>query len=167
MLPIFDMFNGEVRTWSIPCFYLEVDRPIDWHDPKLHDHLGWPRPGHPDSICQSPWEYHAGALSPDTFWQYVDMDKASRIHLTSDYEWYEQIEIELDDVDEEGEPVNHAAIDTSGWVDDDEDWVVKLKFEPRLEQFAGAPKSFLFNAYATGGGRRDLVTRGNLLVFPG
>lgn len=38
--------NGTINRISIPSFYQEC------HDRKLHDHLGWPSPGHPDNSCQ-------------------------------------------------------------------------------------------------------------------
>lgn len=38
--------NGTINRISIPSFYQEC------HDRKLHDHLGWPSPGHPDRSCQ-------------------------------------------------------------------------------------------------------------------
>lgn len=40
--------NGTINLISIPSFYHEH------HDRKLHDHLGWPYPGHPDRSCQLP-----------------------------------------------------------------------------------------------------------------
>lgn len=40
--------NGTINRISIPSFYQE------YHDRKLHDHLGWPSPGHPDRSCQLP-----------------------------------------------------------------------------------------------------------------
>lgn len=40
--------NGTINHISIPSFYQEH------HDRKLHDHLGWPSPGHPDRSCQLP-----------------------------------------------------------------------------------------------------------------
>lgn len=40
--------NGTISYISIPCYSHE------WHDRKMHDHLGWPSPGHPDQSCQLP-----------------------------------------------------------------------------------------------------------------
>lgn len=42
--------NGTIAHIAIPVFY--KDR--QFHDRKLHDHLGWPSPDHPDSSCQLP-----------------------------------------------------------------------------------------------------------------
>lgn len=45
--------NGTVSHLLIPTFYHEHRH----HDRKLHDHLGWPSPDHPDKSCQVvPWE---------------------------------------------------------------------------------------------------------------
>lgn len=40
--------NGTINRISIPSFFREH------HDKDLHDHLGWPHPGHPDRSCQLP-----------------------------------------------------------------------------------------------------------------
>lgn len=40
--------NGTINRIAIPTFFREH------HDVKLHDHLGWPYPGHPDRSCQLP-----------------------------------------------------------------------------------------------------------------
>lgn len=45
---IISVDNGSISRFSIPSFYGEH------HDRKLHDHLGWPYPGHPDHSCQLP-----------------------------------------------------------------------------------------------------------------
>lgn len=45
--------NGTVSHLAIPVFYHERRH----HDRRLHDHIGWPSPGHPDRSCQlPPWE---------------------------------------------------------------------------------------------------------------
>lgn len=170
MLPVFDMFNHESRTWSIPCFYLDVEKPIDWHDPKCHDHHGWPRPDMPDWVCNAPWEFHTGALSPDSFWQYVNMDNAVKIHLTSEYEGYTDFDVVFDPYDSDGEEVDTSSIKTGIWVRQDEDWIVDILFKPALPHFADKPKEFIFNAYAATGddpARKDLIVRGKLVVLPG
>lgn len=42
--------NGTISRIDIPCSYV-CPSP---HDRPLHDHLGWPYPGHPDQSCQLP-----------------------------------------------------------------------------------------------------------------
>jgi hypothetical protein len=50
----FYIMEGAKSTFSIPCFYYEPPKPdrAHRHNRLLHDHLGWPNPGHPDTICQ-------------------------------------------------------------------------------------------------------------------
>lgn len=43
--------NGTINHMSIPSFYREH------HNRYLHDHLGWPYPGHPDRSCQAPFAH--------------------------------------------------------------------------------------------------------------
>lgn len=40
--------NGTINRIAIPTFFREH------HDVSLHDHIGWPHPGHPDHSCQLP-----------------------------------------------------------------------------------------------------------------
>lgn len=97
-LPVFSVHNGEDATFSIPCFYLEIEPPEEWHDYHLHDHIGWPNPTHPDHICQrledfghwhdcygQPMFHHANPCLNHVF-EYVDMDKATPIHWRSEFE---------------------------------------------------------------------------------
>lgn len=42
--------NGTISKISIPCFY----GCGEYHDKMIHDHFGWPHPGHPDRSCQLP-----------------------------------------------------------------------------------------------------------------
>lgn len=181
LLPVFDVTNREIVKWSIPCFYLDVEKPIDWHDPKCHDHHGWPRPGMPDHVCQSPWEHHGKALSPYSFWQYVDMDKAVKIHFRSEYEQYVSLFLVFDEYDEEGAKIDTSDIQTLVRIRDEEDWIIDVTFYPKLAHFAGKPKEFIFNLYATTQPTEvwqhtdddikylatDLVVRGKLVVLPG
>lgn len=44
--------NGIVSRIAIPCFYRYFDGMTTTHDRMMHDHIGWPSPGHPDASCQ-------------------------------------------------------------------------------------------------------------------
>lgn len=167
-LPIFDMFNNEMRTWSIPCFYLNVEKPIDWHDYKMHDHLGWPNPTKPGHICQALPDYEPWKLSPAAVWNYIDMNQAVKIHLKSMQDGpYESVVIAFDPFDEQGNAIDSSDIAKSGTIRTSEDWIVDLSFVPTLDSFAGKPKEFLFNSYLVGPQRKDLLVRAKLVVLPG
>jgi len=185
-LPVFDMYNNERRTWSIPCFYLEVEKPIDWHDYHLHDHLGWPDPHYPGHACQALPDYGPYAFSPGSVWNYVDMNKAIKIHLLSEYEGYQAtygsndrlpVLIVFDEKDEQGNTIDTSDINVNGWIRADEDWIVDIEFDPTLDHFAGKPKEFLFNVYLQQYEetttdqweltRKDLLLRGKLVILPG
>jgi hypothetical protein len=167
-LPVFDMHNHEIRTWSIPCFYFNVEKPIDWHDYHMHDHLGWPDPHHPGHACQALPDYGPYAFSPGSVWNYVDMNKAIPIDLTSEYEGYTGATIALDTVDEDGNTVDVSNIVVNAEIRDTEPWIVDLIFKPNITSFAGKPKEYLFNSYLNmGNDRKDLLLRGKLVILPG
>lgn len=44
------MDNGTISRVMIPCHYAREEH----HDRMMHDHMGWPYPGHPDASCQLP-----------------------------------------------------------------------------------------------------------------
>jgi len=169
-LPIFDMYNNEDKTWAIPCFYFNVEKPIDWHDHMMHDFLGWPNPRKPDHICQALPDYGAYTFSPGTVWNYIDMNKAIPIHLSSEYEGYDSAYIAFDEKDESGNDIDQEAlanIGASAQIRTTEDWIVDLSFSPRIEPFAGKPKEFIFNAYLARGNSVDHLLRAKLVLMPG
>lgn len=170
MFPVLDVTNYEIKCWSIPCFYLDIEKPVDWHDPKMHDHIGWPRPDMPDHICQRPWE-----LTPDILWEYIDMNKAKKIHLMSEYELAGAGDayavFKFDEVDAEGNAIDVSGIDVETYIRDPEDWIIDIIFKPQLPLFADKPKEFMFNLFYEREGElgvltKDLVMRGKLVVFP-
>ena len=174
-VPRFEVYNGEIMQWSFPCYYLEVEKPIDWHDFKMHDHLGWPEPRKPGHICQALPDYEPH-LSPAAVWRYVDMNKAIKIHLIK--ESYESSgNISFDKTDRNGDSVEELSKISSKVTirPYPDDWIVDISFKPSLTQFADKPKEFLFNTYLNGiyeinntkTSRRDLLLRGKLVVLPG
>ena len=42
--------NGTISRIMISCHYAHEEH----HDRMMHDHVGWPSPGHPDESCQLP-----------------------------------------------------------------------------------------------------------------
>lgn len=173
-LPVFDMYNNEVRTWTIPCFYFDQEKPIDWHDYRMHDYLGWPDPHKPGHACQALPDYGPYSFSPGSIWTYIDMNKAIPIHLLSDYENYEeQGVIAFDLYDEKGNEIDTSDITASVSIRESEDWLVDIMINPQIDHFAGKPKEYLFNVYlnedpeASEHPRKDLLVRGKLVVLPG
>lgn len=173
-LPVFDMHNNEVRTWTIPCFYFDQEKPIDWHDYKMHDYLGWPNPNKPGHICQELPDYGSNTFSPWSVWTYIDMNKAIPIHLLSDYENYVRgCTIAFDPYDENGDEVDTSDITAAAAVRSAQDWLVDIRIEPQIDHFAGKPKEYLFNVYLNENPetsehpRKDLLVRGKLVVLPG
>ena len=63
--------------------------------------------------------------------------------------------------------VSTSNIDKSGTIRTTEDWIVDIKFNPTLPQFAGDSKEFIFNVYLDRTSRKDLLLRGKLVVKPG
>ena len=166
LCPVFDAYNGAQMVWSFPCFYFEVEQPIDWHDHKSHDHFGWPYPRHPDQICQG--VPSLGVPSPNTLWEYVDMDKAKKIHLLSEYEDYSGASIVFDTVDEHGNEIDLTGVNADILIRNiPEDWVIDIIFAPTIDDFAGKPKEFMFNTYLQMGELQEIFFRGKLLVLPG
>lgn len=178
MLPAFHVYNGSTETWSFPCYYLEVDQPIDWHDYHTHDFWGWPAPDHPDHICQMLPDYHH-FLSPASVWKYIDMRKAIPIHLLSDYENYEPVgSVMFDEYDDNGDGINLTGVDAQIAIRPaPDDWIIDLYFNPSIAPFSDKPREFNFNAYFKMNSdqesgiyhvdRHDIFLRGKLVVLPG
>ena len=170
-LPVFDMHNNEKIVWSIPCFYFDQEQPIDWHDYRMHDYLGWPDPHHPGHACQALPDYGSDSFSPASVWTYIDMNKAIPIHLTSSEEAYSSTGVFVFDTkDEDGNNIDLTGLGTPMvTVRSDEDWIVDIVFNPQITQFSGKPKEYLFNVYlqTNDNARKDLLVRGKLVVLPG
>ena len=165
--PRLEVYNGAPFVWSFPCFYLEVEKPIDWHDYHMHDFLGWPAPDHPGHSCQALPDYNP-YLSPASVWSYVDMEKAIPIHLKE--EGYNLTgSVVFDDEDKEDFPTIEAGL----LIREDEDWIVDIMFYPQLPSFSDKPKEFMFNAFISSisdnilNNRIDTLMRGKLVVLPG
>lgn len=171
LVPRFEVFNGAPLTWSFPCFYLEVKKPIDWHDYHMHDFLGWPAPDHPGHACQALPDYNP-YLSPASVWNYVDMEKAIPIHFMSAHEGYQASgSVVFDTVDGRGETVSLTGLSATLAIrPEPEDWIIDITFNPGIPAFADKPKEFLFNSYikqSGANGRVDTLMRGKLIVLPG
>lgn len=180
-LPVFDVYNNEIVAWSIPCFYFDQEQPIDWHDYRMHDYLGWPDPHHPGHACQALPDYGSDTFSPASVWTYIDMNKAIPIRFKSEYETYNTVsgteyvyefDVAFDHTDEDGNTVDTTGITATAAARSSEDWIVDINFNVAIPQFAGKPKEFLFNVYTNlkeGSNvfKKSLLLRGKLVVLPG
>ena len=167
-MPVLEAYNGAETMWSFPCFYLNTEYPIDWHDYKLHDFLGWPDPRHPGHICQAVPDY-GHSFSPASVWKYVDMDKAVKIHLLSEDEAYNATgSVVFDTVDEKGNEIDTEGLSATLTVrPEPEDWIIDITFNPSAPDFAGKPKDYFFNAYVQSDTGVEIFLRGILRLLPG
>jgi hypothetical protein len=172
LVPHVNLRNGGSTVIAFPCYYLEMEKPVDWHDHHVHDHIGWPYPGHPDHICQRV-PGHATA-DPNIPFDYVDMDKAIPIMLKD--EGYTDATVSIDSTDITGN-VSSSMIMAESYIDPDDQWVVKVLFRALLEEVVGDALVFPFTVFAHADAgivdgkaypeTYDEVARARLLVLPG
>ena len=168
-----DLFvhNGGTANFAFPCWYQEIKHPLPahLHDRKLHDHHGWPRPDHPDHICQL-WIPEAGQCvhgfrecHPHCR-HYIDYSKVIPIHLLSEYEGYESAFVAWT-----GE---HEGIVATAYIDPDEDWVVRVNIDCKDPNALDEPKKYRFTVFVGSDmvddsyTRRDIVALAELTVLP-
>lgn len=147
---IFDVRNGATMKAAFACYYYRN------HDTKLHDHIGWPRPGHPDESCQmfvepAPWIPSHIAIEPH------DLEE---IHLTE--EGYTGATIIFED-----STIGNAATATVQ-IDSEQDHIINLTVTVNLPTFTDEPKETGFTIFAIkNASTRDAVCHGVLRVLPG
>jgi len=165
--------NGCTADLAIPCWYLEVHPPIRLHphDTHYHDHIGWPSPNHPDHICQRwapdehnlPFELRHETTRPRWL---LDPKYIAPIHLLSEDEGYSSVTVNwLSD---------HNGVTAVGWIDEVEDWVVRVRFDVASPNALEEPLDLKFAAFVNSTGdearglsaRRDLVLLGTLHILP-
>lgn len=167
LLPRVVAANGTTAHIALPCWYLEVEQPEDWHDHHRHDFLGWPAPNHPDHSCQMlPGRPHEWF---NKLHGYVDMSKATPIHLSSDYEGYSLVKVSFDD------GYTGATVDAA-YIDAEEDHIIRIELTVSEEAFADKPHEHIVNVFAYSNehiydgrifpARKDLVARFKLVVTP-
>lgn len=181
--------NGATAHLAIPLWYQEIQKPVRarHHNVHWHHHVGWPSPNHPDHICQLAYEgRHYGHKCPighdhchQTCAHYIDMTQIIPIHLLSDYEHYNA----TPRVTFETMP---SGLTVRSWVDEYEDWVVRVSFEPRIQAAISEPQDYKFTVFVdapqyttskidaktkqtktrTWPARTDVVTHGILRILP-
>ena len=140
--------NGTSTEVAIPCFYQEIRPPMPavHHDVHWHHHIGWPSPHHPDHICQMAYKPHeCGRRHCDkTCRHYLDPRTIIPIHF--DKEPYGEFWIAF--TDENGNTFeSNESIDAEVWVDNWEDWVVRIMFHTSDADAILEPKKYLFTIY--------------------
>ena len=171
--------NGTIAHFAFPCWYQEVHPPVPAHphDHHRHDYEGWPAPSHPDHCCQlwSPIRHMCSIgerheCSPHCE-HYVDLGKVFPIHLSE--EGYSSIQVSW--ATEDG--VAPEGLDVVGWIDEDDDWVVRVTVSSEVPTALEKPQRARFSVFVCAGEqegvklksgmpRRDLVVLADLTVLP-
>ena len=159
VLPVYPVRNGATLYADFECYYVE---PIKGHDPRLHDHVGWPDPHHPGAACQMlPPRTHARWLDNPVMLEYNEPEK---IMLTE--EGYDsEATVAFDDAD--------AAeyISAEAYIDDELDYLIHLVIAPNFPVFEDKPKDLRFTLFIkrtdNGTDYYDAVARIMLSVLPG
>lgn len=160
--------DGTTASLAIPCYYMEMHRPIPAapHDRMRHDMLGWPTPDKPDSCCQE-WDFvnsccrrtpHMECCPPHCE-HFIDMRRLFPIHLKD--EGYTSFEVEIVDAPE--------GLVATASLDPDDDWIVRVSIESDIgaKSFSDAMITRRFSVFAkTGTNKRDLVFNGTIVVTP-
>lgn len=151
-LPRFDVRNGAVMRVAFGCFYA-----LDGHDPRVHDHYGWPAPEHPDNICQ---------ISPigDRWYPFPNARRPMNlepIHLIE--EGYSDVRVSIDD-DEIAEYLKINA-----WIDEADDYIVRMSVKANFPTFYDKPVETRFTVFAANwqNSTIDAVCHAFITVLPG
>ena len=154
MLKRFDVRNGAKMRLAFGCYYAHMG-----HDPKLHDHLGWPSPGHKDDMCQmlpayaSPW-----AMKKGRFERPISFDP---INLKD--EGYTEAYVSVEDEE------IAADLDINAWIDDDDESIVRMTVLANLPTFSDKPKTARFTLFIKKPDNLavDAVCHGIITILPG
>ena len=178
--------NGASAHIAFPCYYQEVVKPLPalHHNIHLHHHRGWPVYNHPDHICQMMYTpnmcgFKGGCKACR---HYLDARTIFPIHLRDEAERYKD-ECEVVFWNDNGFV---SEIGTSAWIDEADDWVVRVSFWPAIMEAITKPMHYRFTVFATADpyttrvtdhktgeeivrnfpGRKDVVGLGELVVLP-
>lgn len=148
-LPRFAVRNGAVLTAAFGCYYLKG------HNPKLHDHIGWPNPEHPDMICQELSNMKLYGLKCKT----AELEK---IDLKK--EGYNQVGLAFDD-----DTLDLESLHPECWIADDDINIIKIKLYAHFPIFEDYPKDLKFTLFVAKDNELaiDAVCRGVITVLPG
>lgn len=143
----FKVRNGSTLRAAFACYYFKP------HDPKAHDHAGWPNPDQPDMTCQL-----------------VLVDG----HLTNG----EIIPIDLvaegyKDAAVAFEPDEYEDyVEAEAWIDQDDRNIVRMHAAVSIPAFQGRPHIMRFTVFARKPvegkpDQIDAVCHGTMMVLPG
>lgn len=163
--------NGVISEIAFPCWYQEVHPPIPaaHHNRRLHDHEGWPSPGHADHVCQLWIPSHGKCLhgyrecSPHCK-HYIDYARVFPVHLLSEDEGYTAAAVKWLD--------EHEGIEVTATIDPIEDWVVRVSVDCQDPNAIDEPQVYRMTVFVTSPGsedlapRRDIVCLAELVVLP-
>ena len=144
----FAVRNGTIMRIAFGCYYLQG------HNPKMHDHIGWPNPDNPDHICQEISNMRLYGLKEKT----AELEK---IHLIE--EGYDELAISFEDSD------NAQHLETNVWIDPDDDNIVRLTVKADFPTFSDKPIDLRFTVFAkkSDGSAIDSICHGMITVLPG
>lgn len=176
--------NGTTAELAIPCYYMEMHRPVpaEPHDRMRHDMLGWPTPDKPDSCCQE-WDFansccrrtpHMKCCPPHCE-HFIDMRRLFPIHLKD--EGYRRFVVDMVD--------KPSGLEAEAYLDPDDDWVVRVRIEAHvplnaLIDMTRLPETDIITQFSVFGviagsssetgvehrERRDLIFNGSIVVIP-
>lgn len=176
--------NGTTAELAIPCYYMEMHRPIpaEPHDRIRHDMLGWPTPDKPDSCCQE-WDFansccrrtpHMKCCPPHCE-HFIDMRRLFPIHLRD--EGYARFDVDMIKPPQ--------GLEATAYLDPDDDWVVRVDIEAhvpldKLIDMGRLPETDIITQFSVFGviagsssgtgvqhrERRDLIFNGSIVVIP-
>lgn len=176
------MTNGTTFDLAIPCWYQEIHKPVraKVHCKDWHDYIGRPSPNHPDHSCQlhdfaayDHHDHHEHCREEHSHtWHHdphhlhhrghvrhlVDMAQLIPIHLSK--EGYENVIIATNET--------YEGLVIKGWIDEVDDWVIRVKFNARLEEATEKPVEIRFIVKVTNETEEavDTVSLGHLVIMP-
>lgn len=148
--------NGTTADIAFPCYYQEIVKPIPavHHDIHWHHHVGWPVYNHPDHICQMMYTPnmcgHKGGCKSCR--HYLDARTIFPIHLLSDEEGpYENLRVVF------WTPTGKVdGISTNAWIDDWQDWIVRVQFETSIMDAIEHPMRYRFTVFGDSPARDEI-----------
>lgn len=173
------MENGTTFMLAVPCWYKEIHLPERaWHHCRAHhDHFGWPDPMRPDHSCQDHdfpvdgchHHHHHDEIECHNPYKHIhhhhhhliDMAKLFPIHLKK--EGYGNPTVVFDK--------NYKGLTTKAYIDDAEDWVIRLFISAYLDEAVDEPVNTRFTVKVSRTDEAknkivDVASRGILRVLP-